>query len=135
MGIDINQCLDKYLVLYHIVSNTLVDSIEDFFLAYATINFKHPQTGAMKAAPVGFSWTTLLFSFFPALLRGHWVGAVIIFAISLMTAGLAVIVFAFIYNKMYIKYLISEGFKVENASQDSEFLAGKLQISLPMAGS
>jgi hypothetical protein len=101
-------------------------------MAYATINFHHPLTGGLKSAPVGFSWTTLFFGFFPALLRGHWVGALVILALSFITAGIAGLVFPFIYNKMYIKYLIGEGFKVKNASQDVEFLAGKLQISLPI---
>lgn len=103
-------------------------------MAYATINFKHPQSGAMKSAPVGFSWTTLFFGFFPALLRGHWVGALILFLIGAITAGISYLVFPFIYNKMYIKYLIGEGFKVQNSSQDPEFLAGKLQLPLPMEG-
>ncbi|MGC6475683.1 MAG: hypothetical protein ACON41_03495 [Parvibaculales bacterium] len=99
-------------------------------MAFATINFKNPNTGAMKQAPVGFSWTTFFFSFFPALLRGHIVGAVIIFAVAFLTGGIGVLVFAFIYNKMYIKSLISEGYKVANASMDVEFLAQKLGLPL-----
>jgi hypothetical protein len=102
-------------------------------MAYATINFHQPYTGALKSAPVGFSWTTLFFGFFPALFRGHWVGALAILVLSIFTFGIAGIVFAFIYNKMYVKYLIGEGFKVKNASQDIEFLAGKLKLSLPKA--
>lgn len=101
-------------------------------MAYATINFKNPLTGAMKSSPVGFSWTTLFLGFFPALLRGHLPGALIMFAIGLLTSGLGFIVFAFIYNKMYIKYLIGEGFKVQATSQDPDILAGKLQLALPM---
>ena len=101
-------------------------------MAYATLNFKHPLTGAMKSAPVGFSWTTLFFGFFPALLRGHWIWALIIFAIGSITFGVAYVVFPFFYNKAYIKYLIGEGFKVTSASQDPEFIAGKLQLALPM---
>jgi len=104
-------------------------------MAYATLNFKHPSTGAMKSAPVGFSWTTLFFGFFPALLRGHWLWALIMVAIGVITFGLAYWVFPFIYNKIYIKYLIGEGFKVTNASQDLEFIAGKLQLALPTEGS
>ena len=103
-------------------------------MAYATIKFKHPLTGATKIAPVGFSWATLFFGFFPALLRGHWIWALIIFMIAWMTFGLSHLVFSFIYNKAYIKYLIGEGFKVASASQDPEFLADKLQLGLTMEG-
>lgn len=102
-------------------------------MAYATMNFKHPLTGAMKSAPVGFSWTTLFFGFFPALLRGHWVWALIMVCLALLTGGLSWFVIPFIYNKAFIKYLIGEGFKVTSTSQDPEYLAGKLQLSLPMA--
>ena len=100
-------------------------------MAYATINFKNPVTGSMKAAPVGFSWTTLFFSFFPALFRGHLLGALIIIGVSVATFGAASIVFPFVYNKMYIKHLISEGFSAANGSQDLDFLSGKLGIALP----
>ena len=97
-------------------------------MAYATINFKQPITGAMRSALVGFSWTTLFFGPFPALFRGHWIGALIIFAIGTITLGISYLVFPFIFNKMYIKHLIGEGFKVTDASQDTEFLAGKLSL-------
>ena len=100
-------------------------------MAYATINFKNPVNGVMKSAPAGFSWTTLFFSFFPALFRGHWLGAVIIIGVSIATFGVGSLVFPFIYNKMYIKHLISEGFSVTNASQDLDFLSGKLGLALP----
>lgn len=102
-------------------------------MAYATLNFKNQHTGAMKSAPVGFSWTTLFFGFFPALLRGHWVWVLIMVIVSLITVGWAWLVFPFIYNKAYIKYLIGDGFKVTSSSQDPEFIASKLQLALPMA--
>ena len=102
-------------------------------MAYATINFKNPNTGAMKQAPVGFSWTTFFFSFFPALLRGHIVGALIIFAVAFLTGGIGVLVFAFIYNKMYIKHLVGEGYKVANASMELDYLAQKLGVPLESA--
>lgn len=83
------------------------------------IYFKHPQTGATREAPVGFSWTTFFFGFFPALFRGDWKWAVIQFIIALITTGLSVLVFCFIYNKLYIKELIQQGYramKAENAN-------------------
>lgn len=102
-------------------------------MAYATINFKNPHAGTMKSAPVGFSWTTLFFSFFPALFRGHWAGVLLIIAVTLVTFGVGSLIFPFIYNKMYIKHLIGEGFIATSGSQDLEFLAGRLKMALPTA--
>lgn len=59
-----------------------------------------------KTAPVGFSWTTCFFGGWPALFRGDWKMALIIFVCSIFTYGLAGVVFAFFYNKMYIKDLV-----------------------------
>jgi len=40
-------------------------------MAFAIITFKS-KNQVVKNAPVGFSWTTLFFGFFPALIRGDW---------------------------------------------------------------
>ncbi|MBV0892918.1 hypothetical protein KTN05_13805 [Paracoccus sp. Z118] len=101
-------------------------------MAYATIDFHHPQTGRLKQAPVGFSWTTLLFGFFPALIRGHYVGAIIMVVIAFFTMGLSSLVFAFIYNKMYVKHLLGEGFKVSGATADVSHLSQQLRMTLPL---
>lgn len=101
-------------------------------MAYASINFHHPQSGRIKTAPVGFSWTTLFFGFFPALLRSHWVGALAIFLLCFVTWGLAGVVFSFFYNKWYVRHLISEGFKATSASQDLTYLGQRLKIALPV---
>lgn len=101
-------------------------------MAYATIDFHHPLTGALKQAPVGFSWTTLFFGFFPALFRGHWTGAVIVFLIGWMTLGFGQLVFAFIYNKMYVRHLLGEGFKLSGSSVDPSELSRRIGIELPV---
>lgn len=101
-------------------------------MAYATIIFHHPQTGRLKQAPVGFSWTTLFFGFFPALFRGHWVGVLIMVLIGFVSVGLAWLVFPFIYNRLYIRHLLGEGFKLSSASADPAYLSQRLRIELPL---
>lgn len=101
-------------------------------MAFTSIVFKNPNTGAMKIAPVGFSWTTLFFGFFPALFRGDWKWAIIQFLLALLTWGLSGLVFMFIYNKLYIKDLIGAGFKAQSiASGDMSFASAKVGMQIP----
>ena len=100
-------------------------------MAYAKIYFENPNTGQIKEAPVGFSWTVFFFGFFPSLFRGHWAGAIIIFLCALITVSLSNFVFMFIYNKMYIKHLISEGYKAKNATADLDFIQQKFGSQIP----
>ena len=85
-------------------------------MTYATAQMENPNTGQMRSAPIGFSWTTLFFGFFPALFRSDWVGAVIIFLIGFATFGISNLVFPFIYNKMYLKRLIRDGYRITSAT-------------------
>ena len=100
-------------------------------MAHSTITFANPNTGQIKQAPIGFSWTTFFFGVFPALFRGHWAGFAIMLLCAMLTAGLSNLVFMFIYNKMYTKHLISEGYKVRHATADLRYLQGKLGMELP----
>ena len=93
---------------------------------------KNPYNGHIREAPVGFSWTVFFFGFFPPLFRRDWSGAVIIFLISFVTAGLAHWVFPFIYNKMYLKRLIKDGFKVDSADRDIEQISRSLSFAPPL---
>jgi hypothetical protein len=65
-------------------------------MANNTIYFENPRTGQMKEAPVGFSWTTLLFGPLPMLFRGNWKWFAITLILALITAGLSSLVFMFI---------------------------------------
>ena len=75
--------------------------------------------GVEKKVPTGFSWTTLLFGFFPALFRGDLKWAAIMFvtnlAVALLTFGIGLIVtlivFAAIYNGRYENDLKVHGWK------------------------
>lgn len=68
------------------------------------------DTNDIKEAPVGFSWTTLLFGCLPALFRSDFKWAFIIFICSVLTYGYSNLIFAFIYNDLYIKKLEKQGY-------------------------
>ena len=72
---------------------------------------KHPQTNEIREVKVGFSWTTLFFGCFPALIRGDFKWVLIMFLAALVTCGISWFVFPFIYNKLYIKELARKGYK------------------------
>ncbi|MEO6298628.1 MAG: hypothetical protein ABIV25_02990 [Paracoccaceae bacterium] len=101
-------------------------------MASAIIEFTNPFNGKIKSAPVGFSWTTLFFGAWPSLFRGHWSGFFIQLLCYVVTFGLSALVFPFIYNKMYIRHLIGDGFKVQHTSADPKVIASRLGMALPM---
>lgn len=92
---------------------------------YMKIVMKH-DSGLSKEVKVGFSWTTFFFGGFVPLIRGDIKWFAIMLLLSLMaglfTAGIGSfvvdIIFAFVYNKLYIKDLILKGYKPadENAA-------------------
>ena len=100
-------------------------------MASSKIIFTNPNTGAIKEAPVGFSWTTLFFAGIPALMRGHIGMGAVILILGILTLWWSDIIFAFIYNKSYIKNLIGEGYKVTSTTIPEEQIAAKLGMTLP----
>ena len=102
-------------------------------MANGAITFENKNTGAIKVAPVGFSWTSFFFSGIPALMRGHVGMGVIQILLSIFTASLSNFVFGFIYNKMYIKHMISEGAKMSSATLSDDALKAKLGLDVPKA--
>ena len=93
---------------------------------------ENPNTGIIKKAPVGFSWTTLFFGGFPALFRGDIKWFCIQVLVACFTLGVSTVVFAFIYNKAYIHRLLEKGFKVKDVEGGKlEDARQKLGINLP----
>ena len=102
-------------------------------MAYTKIQFENPNTGAIKEAPVGFSWTVFFFGFFPPLFRGDWKWAVIIFLLACITMTFSNLVFMFIYNKLYIKELIGSGYKAKSIdSGNMQEASNKIGMQIPM---
>ncbi len=79
-------------------------------MAGTKLIFKNPRTENIKAVPTGFSWAVLLFGFLIPLHRKDWLWSIGILASQIATAGLAAIPFAFLYNKLYIRKLIKNGY-------------------------
>lgn len=97
----------------------------------ATITFQHPLTGQLREAPVGFSGSTLLFGCFVPLLRSDWKWAGISFLLAIFTAGLSWLIFPFVYNKLYIKDLVGNGYKVQSVEGGTvQELASRLGVNL-----
>lgn len=82
---------------------------------------KH-ESGLIKEVKIGFSWTTLFFGLFVPLIRGDLKWALIMFGIALLagipTYGIGSfisnLVFAFIYNKLYVRDLLEKGYRPQN---------------------
>ncbi|AOM84433.1 hypothetical protein [Salisediminibacterium beveridgei] len=77
------------------------------------------SNGMTKQPKAGFSWTVLIFAFFPPLFRGDLKWSSIIFFSSVMMGFLSggllgwvpALVMAFLYNKIYIQKLLRSGFE------------------------
>ena len=71
------------------------------------------EIGQVKIVKEGFSWTMLFFGVFVPLYRGDWKWFLIILIANIFTYGWASVVFAFIYNKIYINDLLEKGYKFQ----------------------
>jgi hypothetical protein len=104
-------------------------------MAYTKIVFENPKTGQIKEAPVGFSWTVLFFGCIPPIFRGDYKWALIMLICAVCSLGLSGFVFIFIYNKLYIKELISNGFKAKSIGKGTlEQATANLGIEIPLWG-
>ena len=87
------------------------------------------KNGITKEAPVGFSWTTLFFGFWPSLFRSDFKWFWIMLALSLLTFGVSQLVFMFMYNKLSIKSKIESGWKVKSVAMgNAEDVLGSIGI-------
>jgi hypothetical protein len=98
-------------------------------MAHGKLIFENVRTGEVKAAPVGFSWTTFFFGFFPALFRLDWKYAAVHFGAQLLMTLTSVVhfglgnlvvwgMFCFMYNKLYIKDLVDAGWVIDRYQGD-----------------
>lgn len=99
------------------------------------ITMRNDNTGQFKEVPIGFSWTTFFFGWFPALLRGDIKNFLILFFLTLPSFGIVWILYAFKYNKIYTNDLISQGFRAVMTKEEAAFMSAKVGIPLPITDS
>ena len=82
------------------------------------INLQNESTMKTKQAKIGYSWTFFFWAWFVPLIRGDWKWFLITFIVTLILAYttmgvgevIAQIIFAYFYNKLYIKDLLENGY-------------------------
>lgn len=101
------------------------------------IAMRHKESGVVKEGFYGYSWTTLLFGFGPALFRGDFLtfvaGIVIAIPLAIATAGFSNIFIAigwgFMYNKYYTRKLLERGYEFAGSEGENILAAAALGIA------
>jgi hypothetical protein len=84
-------------------------------MAHSQITMYHPASNLERIAPIGFSWTNLLFGALVPAFRSDWKWFIIQFLCAIITSGISWFVFPFFYNELYKKELLSQGYKERGA--------------------
>lgn len=90
-------------------------------MAFDTAILRHPVTGQIKEAPIGFSWTMFFISWVPPIFRGDWKWFGIVLGLTIflglisfgILAWLPGIVGAFVWNKSHLNGLIERGYHLQ----------------------
>lgn len=101
------------------------------------VQLKHSGTGLLKDGYFGFSWTTLLFGFLPALFRGDFItfigGFTLSLILGLVTFGIGFVVvniaWAFMYNKYFTRKLLERGYALNDTEEVNRQAAQVLGVS------
>lgn len=101
-------------------------------MAKGKVILSNKFTQMKKEAPIGFSWTVLFFGFFPPVFRGDWKWFIVMLLLHMVTVGISSLVLSFFYNKLHIKDLLKDGYRVVGASytDDLAIIAGDLDMPL-----
>lgn len=70
----------------------------------------HPSTSLPIKIYEGFSWPCFFLGIFWYMAKNVWKWAVISFLAALITFGFSWVVFPFLNNKQYIRYLLEKGY-------------------------
>jgi len=105
-------------------------------MAHNLIFFENPRTAQQRKAPVGYSWTTLFLGPFPLLQRGEVVWFLVCLGMAVLSLNLSSVVLSFFVNRLYIRDLISQGFKARSVEHgELDDVAQELGFKLPTLAS
>lgn len=88
---------------------------------------KLKKNNVLKEAVTGFSWTTFFFGLCVPICRGDIKWGAIMAVLALVTGGLSWLVFPFVYNKLYIKECLKDGFEAAD-DMSKNYLLGNQYI-------
>lgn len=92
------------------------------------VRIVHADSGLVKTGYIGYSWTYLLFGWFVPLVRGELGVAVLHLAITIVSAGLSHLIFAFIYNRQYMNRMLTSGWRLDVSDENCELARRVLGI-------
>ncbi|WP_019583800.1 hypothetical protein [Thioalkalivibrio sp. ALE16] len=102
-------------------------------MAFDHITLEHPDTLDLRTVPVGFSWTTLFFGFFPAFFRRDWKWGWLMFALYILSWGMSGAIFMFLYNRIHLDGLLSRGYRVRRVQLNRlQEVERRLSMKLPV---
>jgi len=78
---------------------------------------RHRESGVVKNAYLGWSWTYQLFGWLVPVIRGEIGIAVLHLAITVFTFGMFQIIMPFLYNKQNITRLLIAGWEISDSEQ------------------
>lgn len=87
---------------------------------------KLEKNGVVKEVKTGFSWTTFFFGLWVPVIRGDLKWAAIMLIVAMFTFGLSWLVFPFLYNKIYIKELLANGWNPVAESDRTELIGNNI---------
>lgn len=95
-----------------------------------SINMIHPSSGMYKKGYYGFSWTYLFFGPLVPFIRGEILIACLHLVFTIFTGGLWQLVYAFFYNKHFMRRHFAEGWVLDDSDLNSLIAAQSLGVIL-----
>ena len=89
---------------------------------------RHRESGLVKSAYLGWSWSYQLFGWFVPVVRGEIGIALLHLAITVFTFGIFQVVMPFLYNKQQMTRLLTSGWEISDSDDVAAYARKRLGI-------